>query len=195
MRGRRVSVGGGFGVLLAVLLFLDEQNILPWALLACLIHELGHYLMIQMLGGRVCAFRLSIVGAEMTPERKRLFSYREELLIAAAGPLASLSAALLAGYAARAGQWEGLYLFCGLNLLAGLFNLLPVSPLDGGRILRILISQWFEVQAEVICNRVTGILAAGLLALGVFLMLFHGTGVTLILTSAWLLAGNRRGIA
>lgn len=189
MRGR-LSVSGGFGVLLAALLFLDAQNIVLWALLACLLHELGHYAAIRALGGRVATLRLSVVGAEMTPERTRLFSYREELIIVAAGPMASLLAAGLSLWIARLLPHETLYLFYGINLLLAFFNLLPVAPLDGGRLARILVSQTAGASAaQRACDAATVALSVMLLLLGLWL-LREGGNATLILTALWLLAGR-----
>lgn len=190
-KGFEFHVSAGFCLLLAILLFLDDDNIVPWALLACLLHELGHLLAIYLLGGRVQAFRLSAVGAEMVPTRVRLFSYQEELLIAAAGPLASLLTALFAGSLRGVlGRYdEGIFLFMGLNVAAGLFNLLPIGPLDGGRMLRILLLRGEKLEeGERIFQSITLLLSLSLVALGTFHMLRLGGNITLLLSGLWLLS-------
>lgn len=190
----KVSLSAGFGVLLAALLFLDVQNIVLWALLACLLHELGHYAAIRALRGHVASLRLSVVGAEMTPARARMFSYREELFIVIAGPLASLLAAGCSVLLARYSGAQALYLFCGINVLLGLFNLLPVMPLDGGRIARILVMQAVgEAAAEQTCAAVTLVCSVLLLFFGIYL-LHQGGNFTLILTALWLLAGREQNL-
>lgn len=191
-----LRVSGGFGLLLALLLFLDEENIVPWALLACLLHELGHCTAIRFFGGRVASLRLSIVGAEIVPERTRLFSYREELIIAAAGPGVSILMAVLAALAARFGVFgeERMFLFAGLNLAAGVFNLLPLGPLDGGRIFRILLfhaNRLWEV--ERFYQMMTLVLSLGLLSLGVLHLLHYGGNPTLFLSGLWLLSTAKSG--
>lgn len=195
MRERLViRVSGGFCLLLTLLLFLDEQNFVPWALAACTLHELGHLATIHLLGGRVVAFRLSVVGAELVPGRARLFSYREELIIAAAGPLVSLVAAFLAACLAKAGGdfGERAYLFAGLNLVAGLFNLLPLAPLDGGRILHSLLLRSRESwELERLYQRLSCALSLGLLCLGTWQMLDFGGNPTLLLSGLWLFWGQR----
>ena len=56
-------------------------------------------------------------------------------LVAAAGPLANFALALLGGYLLSISQASVfLTYFIIINLALGLFNLLPVPPMDGGRI-------------------------------------------------------------
>lgn len=119
-----MEVTGGFLLLLAWLNYVDTQRLLPMALLAAAMHEAGHLIAVYALGGRVSRLRLSAVGAELRLEG--LASYRGEILCALAGPAVNLLSAVIA---ARAGRAE----FAGIHLALGVFNLLPVSALDGGR--------------------------------------------------------------
>ena len=60
-------------------------------------------------------------------------SYGGELLAAAAGPAVNL---VLAAALGLLGRWgEPLYLLAGAQAVLGCFNLLPILPLDGGRML------------------------------------------------------------
>lgn len=92
------EVSASFYALISVLLFFDEQNIVPWALFACSLHEMGHLMAIYTLGGKVSVIRLSLVGAEIIPNRNTLFSYVEEILIILAGPLTNISVFVWFGF-------------------------------------------------------------------------------------------------
>ncbi|MDF2838457.1 MAG: peptidase [Evtepia sp.] len=194
---KKVQISGGFGILLGILLFLDEQNIVPWALVACFLHELGHVFAIHLLGGKVQAFHVTIIGAEILPIRKRLFSYREELLIAAAGPIMSLALAVIsASCAVGHSRNENVLMFSGLNLAVGVFNLLPAGPLDGGRMLKIFLLKRFSLQeGEQVYYYISALFSIGLLSLGIFHLVRLGGNVTLLLTGIWLLTGVRRNHA
>lgn len=123
-------------LLLALFVWLSSPALLGALLLAALCHELGHYAALRRLGGWVRELRISVWGAEMRLGGR--LSYGGELLAAAAGPAVNL---LLGVAFSAAGRWaELLYLLAGAQLVLGLFNLLPILPLDGGRILWLGIS-------------------------------------------------------
>ena len=180
---KRVSVTTGFWVLLAILFYLDEGlDLLGWGLLACGCHELGHLIAVRALGGRVCRLRLTVVGAELSLDPEQPLSYGRECLAALAGPLANL---LLAGLAMQG----RLFLLAGLSLGQGLFNLLPILPLDGGRCLYFLLTGLLDGALADRALRLTSAIAAGLL-LGAGLVLGRQFGnLTLLITSLWLSAG------
>lgn len=182
------EVSASFYALISVLLFFDEQNIVPWALFACSLHEMGHLMAIYTLGGKVSVIRLSLVGAEIIPNRNTLFSYVEEILIILAGPLTNISVFLCGLAFSRQYPNEKLHLFCGLNLMLGLFNLLPVASLDGGRLLRMTIAKYFHILlAERIYQSISKVLASLLLLGGIFLAVTQHGNITLIIMAVWLL--------
>lgn len=173
-----MEVTGGFLLLCAWLNYLDGQGIVPLALLACALHELGHLCAIRGMGGRVRRLSITAIGAEM--EVDRALSYGGELLAALAGPLVNLALALLFC------RLRGGAVFAGLNLVLCCFNLLPVGRLDGGRVLRCLLAWLFGPEAAWRAGRcVDRLLVGGLLVLGLCLARL-GNSATLLLTALWL---------
>lgn len=184
---RGVTCTPGFLLLGAALVLLDGEGVLPWALMAAAVHELGHYAAVQLQGGAVKGLRLTISGGEMTLDRRRPLTYAGELAAILAGPGVSL---VLAWAALRLGE-EG-WLLAGLSLCLGGFNLLPVWPLDGGRALLLILSGFLPHDAAATGIRACSLaLGAGLLAAGVSL-LARGGGVTLALMGGWLLLCQMR---
>src|SRR2546422_4800968 len=107
-----------------------------------LVHELSHALLARRAGIAVPRIRLFLFGgvSEMASEPQ---SPSAEVRIAAAGPLTSFGLAALFFALSLTGLPSIVYggrnvtdYLAGINLLLGLFNLLPGFPLDGGRILR-----------------------------------------------------------
>lgn len=173
-----ISASGPFLLLIAWLNYVDQQGLVPLAMLACTLHELGHYAAIKALGGKVKSVRLTVVGAEMVLSRE--LSYSKELLAAAAGPAVNLLLSLLAC------QIPAGHLFAGINLILAAFNLLPLSRLDGGRITKCALSLavgW--VVADWVGEWIDRVFAGVLLGFGCFLLL-KGGSPTLLITASWL---------
>lgn len=182
----RLSISPGFLVLLALLCYLDQGvDLLGLGLLACALHELGHWLAICLLGGKITRLRLTAVGAELALDGSRPLSYGQECIAALAGPAASLFTAELA---AR----EQLFLLAGLSLGQGLFNLLPILPLDGGRALGLLLTSLGEEdRARKAMCILSAVLSGVLLGGGLVLLRVFGNP-TLLVTAAWLTAGQMK---
>ena len=128
----RVRVSPGAPALLAAFVWLASPLLLGAILSAAVCHELGHWLVLRRVGGRIQRLHITVFGAEMQVDDCRI-SYGGELLAAAGGPAVNLL--LAAALAALGRWWEPLYLRAGAQGVLGCFNLLPILPLDGGRML------------------------------------------------------------
>ena len=109
--------------------------------LLILVHEMGHYLMARRLGQSVSApVFIPFLGA-LINMRRQPASVQQEATMALAGPTVGTAAAwlcVLVGISQHSEFWAALgYLGCLLNL----FNLIPATPLDGGRV-TAAVSKW-----------------------------------------------------
>lgn len=176
MMKRRLDLTPGFPAFLAAVWYFDSCGIF-WPFLAAMtVHELAHAAVLLLLGGRIESVRLSFAQVEL---RTGLLSDRTELWSTAAGPGINL----LCGWLFR--RW--MPAFAAVSLLLALFNLLPVWPLDGGRVLRCaLLARLPITQAEHISEIVSFAACAVLLLIGVFLTFFRKSGLWPLGTAAYL---------
>lgn len=168
----------------ALFLLLTDTPILLAALLpAALLHELSHYAVLRLCGVRTARFTLTGLGASLyVPELHRL-SYGAELLSAAAGPLMNLLLWVLLSLTGR----EELTLFAGAQMVLGVLNLLPVRPMDGGRILWLATAYLTEpYTADRVAAAVGLAASSALLTLCLWLVLTTGSGLFLLLGALWL---------
>lgn len=121
-----------WGAILAVGLFVSV-----------LLHELAHAFVAIRRGGHVQSITLMMLGGVTRIDRE--VPPEKEAWMAFAGPLMSLAIALVSYVAARAlplgpGLVVALVSFAAMNLVLAVFNLLPAFPMDGGRVLRGLLT-------------------------------------------------------
>jgi len=103
-----------------------------------LLHELGHALAARRFGIETEDITLYPIGGVARLERLPR-SPGAELVIALAGPAVNVViAATLALVGGLAGPWADTLMKINVGLV--LFNLLPIFPMDGGRVLRALLS-------------------------------------------------------
>jgi Zn-dependent protease len=172
-------------------------------LVGVLLHELGHALVARRSGLEVEGITLSwmggvtrIAGDSPTPLR--------ELTVAGIGPLVSLllGGALLAGRELAAGWGAGrlpvfaLTWLAVINIVLAAFNLIPASPLDGGRILHALV--WAVTRNRWWASRTASLagfgLAAVVIGLGVYELLSRRDRIDgfFLFALAWWLATAAR---
>ncbi len=175
--------------LLALLVFsymLIEGSFDPlWILAFSMLHELGHILAIRLLGGDIGGFSGGGQGFALAING---LSYRGELIAAAAGPLCRLLLALGFGLAAWGCKLERLWYFCFANGALAAMNLLPILPLDGGRILRAVLALYCQPHRQRMICRVTGLcILLPLLAVSFWQFLSSGYNISLLFICIYLL--------
>lgn len=140
------------------------------AMTAAWVHEFCHYAAIRLTGGQVLKITLKGGGAvmETTPADPAA-----EALRAIAGPAGSFAMAALIRWFPEAVLW---------GLVQGVYNLLPVYPLDGGRVMRCLFP-------GKVCDAVERITVFLLIALGTIGAVIWDLGVLPVLVF-FLMAGK-----
>jgi len=132
---------------------------------AVLYHELMHVLAAALLGYPVTVLELLPYGSVAKIEGLYEEAPHAELLIALAGPASNLLMVMalttLKSYTGL--EFPGQERFVQVNLQLALFNLLPLWPMDGGRVLRSILAQ------SISLGRATR-LAAGLGTIGGLVM-------------------------
>lgn len=107
-----------------------------------LIHELGHAFLAQAYGAKVRRIVLLMLGGMSEIEELNATPSRE-WKIAIVGPLVSMAIGILLFSLREVTQIREVRLYAywvgSLNIMLGIFNLLPAFPMDGGRILRSLL--------------------------------------------------------
>ncbi|MEL6656642.1 MAG: M50 family metallopeptidase [Bacteroidota bacterium] len=192
------------------------QWLLIWVgtvFLAVLLHELGHALAARRWKIKTQKIVLYPIGGGAFLERMPEEPW-QEITIALAGPAVNfILAAILVPFIWWSGNenlslllqlflnpqgnivvfdaatWEYLIVvFFLLNLLLGAFNLIPAFPLDGGRVLRAVLSKYFSrTRATIVAGRVGMVGALILLIAALFLSdIVFAVGAIFVFALAWI---------
>ncbi len=181
----RLSISPGAALLGAFFYCTASFSELAAILAPAIVHELGHIVALRLYGLRIRRITADLRG--LCIEYSGLCSPLGHAVSALAGPAAGLGYAFAASYFARGGSNGVLALSAGVSLLLSLFNLLPILPLDGGRIFSIIAAELLGGRrGDALTKGVSLTLATALLLAGTLLM-WRGEGTALTIVSLWLL--------
>lgn len=172
---RKFRIDAGAYLLGALAVLLLPLNWLFFAAVAAAVHECGHLIALKLCDSECVSFHLGSTGAAIETEA---LSPIKETLCALAGPIGSFALLLFAG-------WMPRIALCAA--IQGIFNLLPVYPLDGGRVIRgilriLLKNRRWEVAASCIEWLCMGLL---IIAAG-YCTFIIGTGYLPLMIAAFL---------
>lgn len=174
-----------------VLVFMVATMGAPFALsfvVAMLLHEAAHLL-------TAAAFRVKIYGLECTPfgctAKTAGFAFANhgaEAIMAAAGPAMNvLLACIMLLVQEKMLFADYTHQFIEANIGIAAVNLLPVFPMDGGRILGSVLAAYYPAG---ICNRITGALGVGvgicIFGFGIWQMIIARLNISVLLVGIFM---------
>jgi Zn-dependent protease len=136
----KIGLSGPGALLWAALYLLLTPRELASLLLAVAAHEAGHIAALGLLDAGVDALCLTGTGLCLAP--RRALSPGGEALAALAGPAAGAVWAVAA-------HALGLELSCAISLVLTVYNLLPLSFLDGGRALAAVLGRERQRKVDI----------------------------------------------
>jgi stage IV sporulation protein FB len=141
---RKIKVNPAFWIVIFGAVFTGHfREIIIWFFVV-LIHEMGHFAGAHLFKWRISRIDLLPFGGAAVVEEHGTRPFHEEIWVAVLGPLQHV---WMTGLAAMLNSLEVIspadfswFLF--LNLTLFIFNLLPIWPLDGGKIAFALFTRW-----------------------------------------------------
>ncbi len=183
--GTEIYVSFLFAAVLSFMLAVDRTGLVIPTFFAVFIHETGHLLAMWASDCQPKAVRLIPASVQIV----RPFSAKPygEAAIALCGPAANIVVFLALFINFCAFKSDISLRFGILNLILGVFNLLPVSGLDGGTLLTLLISRRTDIyRAEGIVRIITAVFAFFAFIAGVYLWVTGTLNISVFIVAVYL---------
>lgn len=186
-------------IFLFLLLFYFTRQIEIYVIMIffVVVHELGHLLMGLMLKmkperielmpfGLSISFKVNVqdINKKRGNGNQQVF---KEILVASAGPLTNLIILIFTYVFFGNSNFSSLVIYA--NLLILIFNLLPIYPLDGGRILNGILHILFgRLEARRLSFDISMVVTIVLTAVSsIGILYFHNIAIFLIVLYVWLI--------
>lgn len=168
-----------FFAVITAMMICDKSGALLPGLICCAVHESGHVAAFLAMGKKPENISFEATGIKLT-NPAGLLSPKKDLIVLCAG--------CAVNFIMAAAFYKISRVFFTANIVIGIFNLMPVYALDGGKIIyTLLCMRLLPHTARRIVNVISAAAIIPLLFFGGALMFYSGN-VTLLLTSVYLLA-------
>ena len=155
-----------------------------------IVHELGHSFVASGLGYKLDKITLMPFGAVVSGEIDGL-KLKDEIKVALAGPLINLAIAFF--FIAWWWIYPSTYAYTDVvvhtNLSLAIVNLLPIFPLDGGRVLSAFLGLRLDKKKALLIVSVTGIIFSAILLSLFVASLFYQANLSLLIFGLFVLFG------
>ena len=157
-----IKIDVSFYIAILLALFTRQIDVYLTYLIAIIIHECGHLIMASFFKWEIETFRLSAIGGFLTFKNDLSQPASQSFLVAISGIIFNLILGVI--LFALNGPPSLVY----TQFAIAIFNLLPIAPLDGSRLLQSLLRGIFEYKTVLNIMKVANIIFLFIFALGVF---------------------------
>ncbi len=184
----KIKISPTFYIIWIIFLLLGRTDTVITVFICGVIHEAGHICAYSALGLSRADVTLNACGISADFKDRIAISYKKEIIcLMAGGTLNLLTAPLFYLISANLPFTNGGDALFLCSIVFGILNLLPIYPLDGGRVLFSLLAQKLPLyKAKRITNVLGIVFLLPLTALAVYALFITGFNVSLLLICAYL---------
>lgn len=187
--GTEIYVSFFFAVVITAMLAVDRTGMVLPVIFAVFMHETGHLFAMWLL--KCSPKQIRLVPASVQIVQKFVAKPKNDIIIALSGPLANILLFIL--FYINYIKFQNIFTlyYALINLLIGIFNLIPVTGLDGGTILfNLLIKRCSVDRAMLTVKIITLLIAVIILFFGVYLAFRGKANISLFIIGIYLLVMN-----
>ncbi|WP_299994749.1 site-2 protease family protein [uncultured Clostridium sp.] len=170
-------------ILFFILINLNESIIL--AFISIFLHEISHIVVAKRNGCKFNNFKIHIYGTSAEFINIEELSKKEKIQIYLAGPFMNLVIICIFFFISLITNNNIVSKMININLNLLFFNILPAYPLDGSRILEIILSSKILFKEVIdIISKISYMIAFGLIAISLIIFMYNdGINISLIIAA------------
>lgn len=185
--GVKVEITFLFVAFIAFVLSLKAPSNVLITVLSSIIHELGHLIMMLIVGNKPKKVRFELTGINIIRNQEIGISNKNEILISLGGPFANAIAFVICCICLSFYNNDLIITIACINLILMTFNLFPIKRLDGGTALYYLLIQRFDISLSSKILQITSILFIILIFIwGIYVFIASNYNISMIIIAIFL---------
>ncbi len=174
-----VKISFSFFALVLFFYVTDNLKIYLISLLCALIHETVHVIFIILFGESIESISFSLTGGNIIRNNFHILPYYKEAIINICAPLFNILLSLIL---------TDFKVFSQINLILGVFNILPFYSFDGGHCIENLLLIKFKYKSVDIILTISSLVVTIVLSIGgFFVFMTDNNNISLIILAAFCL--------
>ncbi len=180
-----IAMHFSFFAVVALLGLIQESSYMLLALIACMLHESGHILLMCLFSVPPKKITFYGAGIKITPDNRKITSTVQDFLILSSGSVTNII--LFAVIYPITKSSFNFSLFAVFNLIIGLFNLIPFKHFDGGKIIDLFLVTK-KPEKSIAIRKVIRYISVFLLVLfGIVLLIKKSSNISLYFTICFII--------
>lgn len=188
---KKIKIHPSVFIIIGLFIYIKQIEILALTFLFVTIHELAHSAAAVLLGAKLCEILITPIGERAVIKNMEWLSPCKRFLIFSIGPLVNITLGLILKtwfYHIKIGMY-----MADINLGIGFFNLLPILPLDGGKILLLIGDNLFgTLRSGEFMVKMSQLFGYFLIVAGVVQVIIFPFNISLLVIGLYLKECNKR---
>ncbi len=135
------------------------------------LHEISHLVVVKLMHIKTGEFKLHCLGATLEIKDYNNLPLKEQIIICLAGPVFNILMSIIFFILSYFLKDDLLLMIVEVNLVLAIFNIMPIYPLDGFKLLEALFSLKLSyVNANKVCNSISYTVNISLIIISMFFL-------------------------